>query len=128
MREITEIENEITSTKARLAALERELAETRKSAIKKGKDQIREIMMVHGISVSDLSEIMTPRKAAGKNGETSKSAPKYRSSDGQTWSGRGQPPAWIRDVPKHEWATKFGIAAPGGSDDKPAHPAPATDN
>jgi DNA-binding protein H-NS len=42
----------------------------------------------------DFDEVMGVRRKRGQ----SVLPPKYRSPDGKTWSGRGYPPQWIRDL------------------------------
>ncbi len=57
--------------------------------------QIRELMASHGLVVSDLSarKVVAPKRTnAGK-----KVAAKYRhTKTGETWSGRGLQPKWLR--------------------------------
>jgi H-NS histone family len=43
----------------------------------------------------DFDEVMGLNR--GKRGKSTL-PPKYRSPDGKTWSGRGYPPQWIRDL------------------------------
>jgi DNA-binding protein H-NS len=75
-------------------------------------DQIRSIMLKHGLTTADIearakarrearSAAATPvvkalSRVAGANG---KMPPKYRDpKTGATWSGHARPPAWIKDV------------------------------
>jgi DNA-binding protein H-NS len=55
-----------------------------------------------GLSASSGSK----REKAGTSGKTytaNTGKPKYRNPEtGQTWSGRGQPPGWIKDAPDRE--------------------------
>jgi DNA-binding protein H-NS len=74
-------------------------------------DQIRELMIKHGLTTADIEARAKARrqaKAAGRhlsNGVAKpasakgKMPPKYRDpKTGATWSGHARPPAWIKDV------------------------------
>jgi DNA-binding protein H-NS len=74
-------------------------------------DQIRELMIKHGLTTADIEARAKARrqaKAAGRhlsNGTAKpasakgKMPPKYRDpKTGATWSGHARPPAWIKDV------------------------------
>jgi DNA-binding protein H-NS len=51
---------------------------------------IRAKMKEYGITPSDLGGVKSVSKA-----KIGTSAAKYRGPNGQTWSGRGRPPAWV---------------------------------
>jgi DNA-binding protein H-NS len=75
-------------------------------------DQIRELMIKHGLTTADIEARAKARreaKAAGRRlsngvakaaaGVKGKLPPKYRDpKTGATWSGHARPPAWIKDV------------------------------
>jgi DNA-binding protein H-NS len=75
-------------------------------------DQIRELMIKHGLTTADIEARAKARreaKAAGRRlsngvaktatGAKGKLPPKYRDpKTGATWSGHARPPAWIKDV------------------------------
>jgi DNA-binding protein H-NS len=74
-------------------------------------DQIRELMIKHGLTTADIEARAKARRqaeAAGRhlsNGTAKpasakgKMPPKYRDpKTGATWSGHARPPAWIKDV------------------------------
>ena len=42
----------------------------------------------------------TPAKSRGRGKKGMKVAPKYRSSTGETWAGRGAQPVWLRELLK----------------------------
>ncbi|SAL79766.1 histone family protein nucleoid-structuring protein H-NS [Caballeronia terrestris] len=59
-------------------------------------DQIRELMLKHGLTTADIeAKAKARREAVTKE----KLPPKYRNAKtGETWSGHARPPAWIKDV------------------------------
>ncbi|HWT39147.1 MAG TPA: H-NS histone family protein [Paraburkholderia sp.] len=72
-------------------------------------DQIRELMIRHGLTTEDIERRAKARRDArfGIKGGAKKAAsatkgklpPKYRDpKTGATWSGHARPPAWIKDV------------------------------
>jgi DNA-binding protein H-NS len=72
-------------------------------------DQIRELMIRHGLTTEDIERRAKARREArfGIKSSAAKSAmaakgklpPKYRDpKTGATWSGHARPPAWIKDV------------------------------
>jgi DNA-binding protein H-NS len=62
--------------------------------------QIRSLMADHGLTANDLVTTTSSRKSnkgAGHGNAGSKVAPKYRNqATGETWSGRGLKPKWLR--------------------------------
>jgi DNA-binding protein H-NS len=71
--------------------------------------QAQELVRQHGFSLEELigsAKGRKPRKDAGQP-----VAPKYRSPDGKTWSGRGREPTWIREAEaKGQSRDRFRIA------------------
>jgi DNA-binding protein H-NS len=75
-------------------------------------DQIRELMLEHGLTTADLEAKASAKRAAkglkvsvaaGKTkaaiGEKTKAAPKYQHpKTGTTWTGHGRAPAWVANV------------------------------
>jgi DNA-binding protein H-NS len=73
-------------------------------------DQIRDLMLKHGLTTADIEAKAKARRAArGLNGHAAsgkakaaaagKSLPKYRDhKTGATWTGHGRAPAWIAEV------------------------------
>ncbi|MGF6726531.1 DNA-binding protein H-NS [Paraburkholderia sp. GAS41] len=95
------------------------LAKRAQSAV----DQIRELMLKHGLTTTDIEARAKARRQARFSGKalsngTAKAAsakgkmpPKYRDpKTGATWSGHARPPAWIKDVKDR---TRFLIDAAG---------------
>jgi DNA-binding protein H-NS len=79
---------------ARKEALDREIETTKKQERAEAIAKVRALMAEHGLSLSDLS----PKAAAkGPGGRGAKVAPKFRDkATGQTWSGRGLQPKWLK--------------------------------
>ena len=76
---------------AQKEALERQIELTRDQDRAAAIEKVRALMSEYGLSVSDLST-----KRAKKTGGT-KVAAKYRDkATGDTWSGRGLQPKWLR--------------------------------
>ena len=70
--------------------------------------KIRSLMSEYGLSPSDLSAKPRVKSKAGKGGKV---AAKYRNSaTGDTWSGRGLQPKWLRAaVAAGRKATDFAV-------------------
>lgn len=79
---------------AQREALDRQIESTSKQVREDGISKVRSMMDEYGLSLADLSTRAAPkvRVAAGK-----KVAAKYRDkSTGETWSGRGLQPKWLK--------------------------------
>ena len=72
-------------------ALEGQVSDVRKSQQAAALLKIRELMQENQISADQLSSGGGSIKRASKKPV----APKYRGPNGETWSGRGRPPAWL---------------------------------
>jgi DNA-binding protein H-NS len=79
---------------AQRAALEQQIAAARKAELAGAVQEIRKLIEAFGLTESDIfSSGKQKRTNAG-----SSVSPKYRDpSTGQTWTGRGKPPTWIKD-------------------------------
>ncbi len=79
---------------AQKAALEKQIAEAQREERGAAINKVKALMAEHGLSLADLgtrSAAASPRKAMGKV------AAKYRNpATGDTWSGRGLKPNWLR--------------------------------
>ncbi len=78
----------------RKAALEKEIETTRRQERAEAINKVRALMAEYGLTAADLSG-----KAATKNpgARGTKVAVKYRNNaTGDTWSGRGLQPKWLR--------------------------------
>ena len=79
---------------AQKESIERQIEETKKEERADAVAKVRTLMAEYGLSVSDLG---TKSPAKGKGGGGAKVAAKYRNaSTGETWSGRGLQPRWLK--------------------------------
>lgn len=79
---------------AQKADLEKQIDAAQKRARAEAIAQVKALMDEYGLSVADLNPREAPRKAGSKG---RKVAVKYRdSATGNTWSGRGLQPKWLR--------------------------------
>jgi DNA-binding protein H-NS len=76
------------------AELERRIAEAQREERSAAIAEVRRLMDQYGLTAADLSgRSSAPRKSGGG----SKVAPKYRNKEtGETWSGRGLQPNWLK--------------------------------
>lgn len=79
---------------AQKESIERQIEETKKEERGEAVAKVRALMSEYGLTISDLGTRTTGR---GKGGAGAKVAAKYRnSSTGETWSGRGLQPRWLK--------------------------------
>ena len=79
---------------AKKEALDREIERTKKQERGEAIKQVRALMAQYGLTPADLTVRNAP-KAKGTTGK--KVAAKYRNaSTGETWSGRGLQPRWLK--------------------------------
>jgi DNA-binding protein H-NS len=87
---------------AQREALEKQIAEQRKSEMDTALNKVRELVKEFGLTESDVfgkNKPTTSSKAAGK-----KVAPKYRDpATGNTWTGRGIAPKWLQGKDKAQF-------------------------
>ncbi|HMO47710.1 MAG TPA: H-NS histone family protein [Rubrivivax sp.] len=84
----------ITELLAQKAAIEQQIAEARRTERADALDRVRSLMAEHGLTAADLSAKPPATKRSG-----TKVAPKYRDGNtGNTWSGRGLQPKWLREA------------------------------
>jgi DNA-binding protein H-NS len=77
---------------AQKAAIEQQIADVQRAERANAVAKVRALMAEHGLTLADLSSKSTAPKRTG-----SKVAPKYRNSaTGDTWSGRGLQPKWLK--------------------------------
>lgn len=84
---------------AQKAEIERRIAETQRAERTEAIAQIRSLMSQYGLTLADIgarpAAAALARAPAAREGV--KVAPKYRdAATGQTWSGRGLQPNWLR--------------------------------
>jgi DNA-binding protein H-NS len=85
--------SELKDLLAKKAALEEQIARARRDERAGAISQIKSLMTEHGLTVADLG------KRSGKPASTGsgKVAAKYRNkATGETWSGRGLQPRWLK--------------------------------
>ena len=79
---------------AQKAALEQQIAEAQRTERADAVAKVRALMAEHGLTLADLSAKSVAVKRGG-----AKVAPKYRdAATGNTWSGRGLQPKWLREA------------------------------
>ena len=79
---------------ARKEALDREIELTKKQERAEAIAKVRALMAEYGLSVADLTGKTGPKAAAGRG---AKVEAKFRDkATGQTWSGRGLQPNWLK--------------------------------
>jgi DNA-binding protein H-NS len=81
----------LTELLAQKAALETQIATAQREERQAAIAQIKSLMAEHGLTLADLG---TRAKAKAGGGKV---APKYRNkATGETWSGRGLQPRWLK--------------------------------
>lgn len=93
------------AVRAQIAKLEREAEELRRQELKNIIAQVRQAIADYGLTAADLGFAGRGRKAVSKTGTKATGSrrgagvAKYRDpKTGQTWTGRGRPPAWIAEA------------------------------
>ncbi len=79
---------------AQRAALEKEIESRRTQEREEAVAKVRALMSEHGLTLADLSQ--RGSRGSGSASKGSKVAPKYKSPTGETWSGRGLQPKWLK--------------------------------
>lgn len=84
---------------AQRAALEQQIASVRQAEVAEALQSIRALVEAFGLTPQDVFPPATRQR------RTASVAPKYRDpATGSTWTGRGKPPAWIRDRDRTQFA------------------------
>lgn len=85
---------------AQKAEIEKKIAEAQREAKSSAVAQVKALMAEHGLTMADLAaKAPSAPRAAGKKGGGGKVAPKYRDpATGNTWSGRGLQPNWLKSA------------------------------
>lgn len=85
---------------AQREALEQQIAAARQSEVADAVQKIRTMISEYGLTQEDVFPTGKQKRA----GTVSTVAPKYRDpATGQTWTGRGKPPVWIRDQDRSQF-------------------------
>lgn len=86
---------------AQRAALEAQIEAARKSEIADAVKQIRSLIETYSLTQDDVFP------SARAKGVRATVEPKYRDpATGQTWTGRGKPPTWIKDKDRSQFEIK----------------------
>ena len=82
---------------AKKAELEQQIIELQREERASAIAQVKALMAQHGLTLADLSARSAPAPAKAKGG--GKVPAKYRDpATGQTWSGRGLHPKWLKQA------------------------------
>lgn len=104
------------AVRAQIAKLEREAEELRRQELKNIIAQVRQAIADYGLTAADLGLAGRGRKAVGRQARAARRTvgeAKYRDpKSGQTWTGRGRPPAWIAQAKNRD---AFLIDAPASA-------------
>lgn len=78
--------------------LDAEIASRRTAALDAARQELQERAKALGVDPSDLLQKAPKAAKARKSAGTGSVAPKYRDSAGNTWTGRGKQPVWLRNA------------------------------
>ena len=82
---------------AQREALERQIEQTKKQERGDAVEKVRALMAEYGLTVADLGNRASGGKAKKTKSSGHKVAAKYRNaSTGESWSGRGLQPRWLK--------------------------------
>jgi DNA-binding protein H-NS len=82
---------------AQREALERQIEQTKKQERGDAVEKVRALMAEYGLTVADLGSRSAGGKAKKTKSTGNKVAAKYRNaSTGESWSGRGLQPRWLK--------------------------------
>lgn len=81
---------------AQKAELEKQIAEAQREQRSAALNTIRQLMADHGLTAADLAGRSASPGAARGPRAGGKVAAKYRDAVGNTWSGRGLQPKWLK--------------------------------
>lgn len=84
----------LTDLLAQKASLEKQIADAQREQRAGAIEQIRALMAEHGLTAADLNSRAAKAKKSSGGGKV---AAKYRNkATGETWSGRGLQPRWLK--------------------------------
>jgi DNA-binding protein H-NS len=81
---------------AQRAALEKEIASRQSAERIEAISKVRSLMAEYGLTAADLAPAKGVKEKAPKSTSGSKVAPKYRDENGNSWTGRGLQPKWLK--------------------------------
>ncbi len=83
--------------------LEQKIKEARETELASAVAMVREIVAEYSLTQDDVFPKGRTQRTSPASG--SSVAPKYRNPEtGQTWTGRGKPPLWIKDKDRAQFA------------------------
>lgn len=89
--------NRLTDLLAKKAELEQQIIDIQREERTSAIAQVKALMSQHGLSLADLTARAPASAPKGRSG--GKVAAKYRDpATGQTWSGRGLHPKWLKQA------------------------------
>ena len=89
--------NRLTDLLAKKAELEQQIIDIQREERSSAIAQVKALMSQHGLSLADLTARAPTTATKGRSG--GKVAAKYRDpATGQTWSGRGLHPKWLKQA------------------------------
>lgn len=83
---------------AQIAQLQKQAEEIKTNDFKKNLNAILSLMASTGITVKDIEGSSPKIKKTGSTESTKQAPVKYRGINGETWSGRGLQPRWLKDL------------------------------
>lgn len=91
------------AVRAEIAKLEKQAEELRRQELRTIIAQVRQVVADYGLTAADIGlaggRARTVARKAPARASRSAGAAKYRDpKSGQTWTGRGRPPAWIAEA------------------------------
>ena len=84
--------------KAQAEKLMQQAEEARKKEIAEVVADIKTKMQEYGITASDLGIAVSGKRASKKVGPSTPAVVRYKNNKGETWSGMGRQPQWIKDA------------------------------
>jgi DNA-binding protein H-NS len=81
-----------------IESLQKEAEEARLEEIKSAVGQIRNLMAEHDLSLEDIQASSSKKKSAPGFSNV-----KFRDESGNTWSGRGRMPAWLKGKDREQF-------------------------
>lgn len=87
--------------RAQIAELEKEAEQARKAEMSGAREQILNIMREFNLSPADISKL--PTQAAKGLAKTTVPAVYRNTETGETWTGRGRAPGWIKDQDREKF-------------------------
>ena len=87
------VANSLKELLARRAELEAQISTAQREERASAISQVKSLMVEYGLSMADIHAVPGKSKAGMKTGKV---AVKYRDKAGNTWTGRGLQPKWLR--------------------------------